>query len=142
MPKTDKELIAVNEDTFVFKGIKVKYAVLESNAVLISYSSILKLLNVSVNELKDIKPIMYWDSKKKWNHGLYLKDIPTILTSLITDSKIETLRDKAREVLQELSYIGLKSLTGEQEIVEDQPEKQPTFDQLLGALMKVPPPKK
>jgi len=51
---------------------------------------------------------------------------------LITDSEIETLRDRAREILQELSHIALKSLTSVQEIIEDEPEKQPTFDQLLG----------
>ena len=94
-------------------------------------------MGVTINEVKDVKTIVYWNPKKKWNHGVYLKNIPAILISLITDSKIETLKIKASEILQELSYIALKSLTGEQEIIEDKPEKQPTFDQLLGAIMKV-----
>lgn len=137
--KTDEDLIVVHENTFLFRGIKINYAVLESNAVIIAYSSILKLLDVKSGEVKDIKPIIYWNSKKKWNNGLYLKEIPEILSNLVKESESETLSMKAAELLNELSYIALKQLTGEQEIKE---KPQPTFDQLLGALMKVPPPKK
>ncbi|MFD2580870.1 hypothetical protein ACFSR6_00100 [Pedobacter vanadiisoli] len=140
MPKEDKDLVAVHEDTFVFNGVKINYAVLESNAVLIAYPSILKLLNVTVNEVKDIKPIKYWNSKRKWNNGLYLKEIPDILTSLASNAQTESLKFKAKELLQELSHIALKALTGEKDIVEEE-KKEPSFDQLLGALMKVPLPK-
>ena len=142
MTRSDEELIVVSEDTFLFRGIKINFAVLESNAVLIAYTSILKLLNITVNEVKDIKPVRYWNSKKKWNNGLYLKEIPEILTSLVSDAQNESLKIKASNLLQELSYLALKSLTGEKEIQEDEPKPEPSFDQLLGALMKVPPPKK
>jgi len=142
MRKSDTDLEVVQEDTFIFRGIKIKYAVLESNAVLIALPSILKLLNITVNEAKDIKPVGYWNSQKKYNNGLYLIEIPKILGDLVSESKSETLKKKASELLQELSYIALRSLSGEQDIIEKEPEKQPSFDQLLGALMKVPPPKK
>lgn len=138
---SDKELVVVHEDSFLFKGMKINYAVLESNRVLITYSSIIKLLNVSASEIAHIPPIPYWNSKKKWNNGLYLNEIPQILSSIAAASKSERLAQKATELLHELSYSALKALTGEKDIIEEEKPK-PTFDQLLGALMKVPPPKK
>lgn len=121
MARSDEELVAVHEDSFQFRGKNINYVVLKSNAILIAYSSIISLLNVNRSEVKDIKPIPYWNSQKKWNNGLYLKEIPEILTSLIAYAKSETLKKKAIELLQELSHIALKALTGEQEISEDQP---------------------
>lgn len=141
MHKEDKDLIAVKEDSFILRDIRINYAILESNAVIIAYSSIIKLLNVSVNEIKDIQPITYWNSKRKWNNGLYLKEIPEILMELVQNAKSESLSQKAKELLTELSYTALKLLTGEQEIKTEE-KVEPTFDQLLGALMKVPSPKK
>jgi hypothetical protein len=139
MSKEDKDLIVVHEDNFDFNGTKINYAVLDNNAVLIAYSSILKLLNVTANEVKHIKPVAFWNSKKKWNNGLYLEEIPKILFNLVEEAETETLSAKAAELLKELSYFALKQLTGEQEIKE---KPQPTFDQLLSGLLKVPPPKK
>lgn len=141
MHKEDKDLIAVKEDSFIFRDIRINYAILESNAVIIAYSSIMKLLKVSVNEIRDIKPVTYWNSKRKWNNGLYLKEIPEILMELVQNAKSESLSRKAKELLNELSYTALKLLTGEQEIKTEE-RVEPTFDQLLGALMKVPSPKK
>jgi len=139
MSKEDKDLIVVHEDKFDFNGTKINYAVLDNNAVLIAYTSILKLLNVTTNEMKDINPVAFWNSKKKWNNGLYLKEIPEILFNLVEKAESETLSAKAAELLKELSYLALKQLTGEQEIKE---KPQPTFDQLLSGLLKVPAPKK
>jgi len=139
--KNDKELIVVHEDSFVFRGMKINYAVLESNRVIIAYSSIIKLLNISASEIAHIPPVPYWNSKKKWNNGYYLNEIPEILLSFITNSTSESLIKKTSDLLQELSYLALKGLTGEKDIIEvEKPE--PSFNQLLGALMKVPPPKK
>jgi hypothetical protein len=101
MPKTEKELIAIHEESIIFNGLKINYAVLENNTVLIDYKSIIKPLNTTTNEVKDIvHPTLFWNSKKKWNNGLYLKGVPEILISLISGDHGETLKNKANGLLQ------------------------------------------
>lgn len=141
MARSDDELKVVSEDTFLFRGKNIKFAILENNHAVIARTSIHMLLDANANDLKDVPSIIYWNSKNKFNNGLYLKEIPELLISMINSSKSEKLIKNATRLLMELSYLALKSLTGEQEIVEDEPKKEPSFDQLLGALMKVPPKK-
>ena len=80
------------------------------------------------------KPIISRDGNRL-NIYYYSK----FLFNLVEKAESETLSAKAAELLKELSYLALKQLTGEQEIKE---KPQPSFDQLLSGLLKVPPPKK
>lgn len=142
MAKEDKYLTAVREDKILICDKLVKYAVLENGIVVIDRTSIYNLLPITINDIIDFskRSIVYINSKKKPVTAFYLKDIPKILSYLLRTSNNEKIVDNVNAIIEELIYNSLKSSTGEQDIAEEKP--QPTFDQLLGALMKVPPPKK
>jgi len=111
--------------------ISVFYAVLDNNAVLIHIAIYWSFLMLPLMGLKILNQLPFWDFKKEWNNGLYLKEIPKILFNLVEKAEAETLSAKAAELLKEFSYLALNQLTLEQEIKE---KPQPTFHQLLSAL--------
>ncbi|TDO23757.1 hypothetical protein [Pedobacter duraquae] len=141
--KEDKDLIVKSEGTFVFRGKKIKYALLENGYAIIAVTSLLMLLRAKEKDFNDFPSFRRFKSQNKWNNGLYLDEVIEILISIISGNESEDLIKSAKDLLTDLSLNALKSFTGEEDIiVDEEPKQEPTFNQLLGALMKVPPPKK